>query len=583
MNKKNLFVIAILCVLAFLSLYGTSLMHESGKIGSLTTTLISCVILLVFIGFARKFRVEKSLDNISEDIDNSNLPQSEWSNFLENSPIAIALLNTDSTIRETNSAFCNLVGKERGECAGCNFLEIADEEGRKNLESIISGEEIGKPVDVGFADNSEVSAMIYINKFNDGKKDGLIAYMIDTSEQKNLEMRFVHSQKMQAVGQLAGGIAHDFNNLLTAMIGFCDLLLIRHPPGEQSFADIMQIKQNANRASNLVRQLLAFSRQQTLQPEVTDITDALAELSNLISRLIGENIELRMRHGRDIWPVRVDQGQFEQVIINLAVNARDSMTDGGSLTIRTNNIVVNRDTPLPSKLISSPQDEEIGHGEYVVIEIEDTGEGMPHDIMRKIFDPFFTTKGVGEGTGLGLSTVYGIIQQTGGHIYVTSIPGEGTKFSIYLKNCSDEEVGEEQEKIEVEEKKNVPADLTGRGTILLVEDEDPVRIFSSRALLNKGYIVLEASSGEDALEIIKNKGSEIDIIISDVVMPGITGPVMVEQVHQKYPDIKVIFISGYAEDTFIKTHGSNRKFNFLAKPFTLNQLATKVKETMERK
>jgi two-component system, cell cycle sensor histidine kinase and response regulator CckA len=314
---------------------------------------------------------------------------------------------------------------------------------------------------------------------------------------------------MQAVGQLAGGVAHDFNNLLTAMIGFCDLLLLRFEPGDPSFADIMQIQQNANRAANLVRQLLAFSRQQTLQPRVLNITDVLVDLSHLLRRLIGENIELKVVHGRDLGVVKVDQGQLEQVIINLAVNARDAMPAGGTLTIRTANL-------------RSTQDQRRGHevipaGDYVLIGVEDTGVGIPADNLARIFDPFFSTKELGSGTGLGLSTVYGIVKQTGGFVFVDSNPGRGAVFEIYLPRCEpmDASISASLDGSEPSTSK----DLTGYGTVLLVEDEDPVRKFGARALRNKGYKVIEAESGEAALELIRNAAEKIDLLITDVVMP----------------------------------------------------------------
>jgi len=509
-----------------------------------------------------------------------------WLNFLENSPIAIVLLDENGNITESNESFRIISGKAgSNKRMGWKLIDVISEDDRNKVSTLIESAKSSlttdlKPLDVKFAADESSSASIYINPIKESYDDNykFIAYLIDTTEQKNLEGRFAHSQKMQAVGQLAGGVAHDFNNLLTAMIGFCDLLLLRHPPGEESFADIMQIKQNANRAANLVSQLLAFSRKQTLQPKEIDITDTIAELSNLIRRLIGENIELKVKHGRNIWPSLVDHGQFEQVIINLAVNARDAMAEkGGTLTIKTENRTLEKDDKLERGMISSSQGEDIEPGDYIVIEISDTGSGMPHDIMEQIFEPFFTTKEVGEGTGLGLSTVFGIIQQSGGYIYVSSTEGKGTKFTIFLKKYEDKENGKNKDKPRHEEMR----DLTGVGTVLLVEDEDPVRIFSTRALQNKGYKVLEADSGEAALEIIEEKGDDIDIVITDVVMPGMTGPTMVQEILSKHPDIEVIFISGYAEDAFLKSYGETRSFHFLPKPFTLKELASKVKDVME--
>lgn len=506
-----------------------------------------------------------------------------WHRFLEHSPIAIILLNQDAQVTESNIVFRQLTGKDESERDGWDLLEMLHPDQRAEVKTLLQKVRDGaidqRPVEVRLKDNGENLLSLYINPMRrtDDKHLGFIAYLIDMTEQKNLELRVIHSQKMQAVGQLAGGIAHDFNNLLTAMIGFCDLLLLRHPPGEESFADIMQIKQNANRAANLVRQLLAFSRKQTLQPDVVDISDALAELSNLIRRLIGENIELSVEHGRDLWPVLADQGQLEQVIINLAVNARDAMPEGGKLTIRTGNVTVDKAHPINLSLASASHDQEPLDGEYVQIDVIDTGCGIPPSVLSQIFEPFFTTKAIGSGTGLGLSTVYGIIQQTGGRVLVSSREGQGAQFSIFLKRYSESESTPE----EILQEREEPHDLTGAGTILLVEDESPVRIFSSRALTNKGYTILEADSGESALRIIEERGGEIQLIITDVVMPGISGPDMVKKVHEEYPHIEVIFMSGYGEDTFIKSYGEQRSFRFLPKPYTLNQLAAKVKEVIK--
>jgi two-component system cell cycle sensor histidine kinase/response regulator CckA len=375
---------------------------------------------------------------------------------------------------------------------------------------------------------------------------------------------------MQAVGQLAGGVAHDFNNLLTAMIGFCDLLLLRFQPGDPSFADIMQIQQNANRAANLVRQLLAFSRQQALQPRVLNITDVLVDLSHLLRRLIGENIELKVVHGRELGLAKVDQGQLEQVIINLAVNARDAMPNGGTLTISTANVRLT-------------QDQRRGHermpaGDYVLIEVADTGVGIPAENMSRIFDPFFSTKELGSGTGLGLSTVYGIVRQTGGFVFVESGPGQGAVFEIYLPHYNETDATPNVRSDTGEPL--VGTDLTGCGRVLLVEDEDPVRKFGARALRNKGYDVIEADSGEEALGILRNAAGKIDLLITDVVMPGLDGPVLVREVREICPDIKVIFISGYTEDAFRRRLDSEGNIDFLPKPFSLKQLAAKVKDVI---
>lgn len=508
------------------------------------------------------------------------------SSLLEHAPLGIAMLDAEGAVVEHNSLFASL-----SECSSRSNVTIYDivssdsrDEIRQIIESIKTGSIMARPVNITLNTSAKRTAVLYIASMPASKESNvaMVVYLNDTTEQKNLEEKYAHSQKMQAVGQLAGGIAHDFNNLLTAMIGFCDLLLLRHPAGDQSFADLMQIKQNANRAANLVRQLLAFSRRQTLQPKILDVTDVLAELSDLIRRLIGENIELSMMHGRDLGMVKVDQGQFEQVIINLAVNARDAMSGGGTLTIKTRNATISRSTPLPAGYIQPADDDAIADGNYVVVEVSDNGHGIPHDIITKIFEPFFSTKAVGSGTGLGLATVYGIIKQTGGYIFVSSKQGSGTSFALYFKRYRHEQHPKTTE-AEQAIAAPAPSDLTGKSTILLVEDEAPVRIFSARALRNKGYTVLEADCAEAGMTIVKERGNEIEIIVTDVIMPGQDGPSMVKEVWTQYPEIDVIFISGYAEDALVKMEGSEKEYSFLPKPFTLKQLAEKVKEVTDKK
>lgn len=415
-------------------------------------------------------------------------------------------------------------------------------------------------------DHGKLQATVYISRpYQKGQHQEIMLQFIDISEQKRLEDQFIQSQKMQAVGQLAGGIAHDFNNLLTAMIGYSDLLLQRYLPNDPSYTDVMQIRQNANRAANLVRQLLAFSRRQTLQPKVVNITDHLVEISTLLRRLIGAGIDLKMAHARDLWPVKVDVGQFEQVIINLVVNARDAMKQGGTLTIKTSNHQFLKQQRHGHDLIPK--------GEYISIQVIDTGHGIASENLPYIFEPFFSTKEVGEGTGLGLSTVYGIVKQTGGFVLVDSKIDQGTTFNILLPR----HVGAiEGEMVKVE---SPISDLTGRGKVLLVEDEDAVRMFSARALREKGYEVIEAASGDVALDLV-NKGQEFDILVTDVVMPKMDGPTLCKKIRDIHPKARTIFISGYTEDTFRKNLDADANIHFLPKPFTLKDLALKVKEVL---
>jgi two-component system cell cycle sensor histidine kinase/response regulator CckA len=532
--------------------------------------------------------VVRSGDNLrTRSVVRDLTPEREWEEalrqsrlrfqrFFANAPVGIALLDQDGRLEEANRTLAELLGVSQAEAIHKTLASFLSPEDRGTVAALLAsaadGHVAARPVEVRLQGSRERTVALFVSRLgsDEGNEGGLILHFIDTTEQKSLEVQFAQSQKMQAVGQLAGGVAHDFNNLLTAMIGFCDLLLLRFRPGDPSFADIMQIKQNANRAANLVRQLLAFSRQQTLQPRVLNITDVLAELSHLLRRLIGENIELKVVHGRDLGLVRVDQGQLEQVIINLAVNARDAMVGGGTLTIRT----ANQSNAYPTRR----GHEMMPAGDYVLIEVADTGMGIPKENLVRIFEPFFSTKEVGSGTGLGLSTVYGIVKQTGGFVFVDSAPGKGAVFTIVLPR---HQGGEAVNAVRPETiDSQTQRDLTGAGTVLLVEDEDPVRMFSARALKNKGYHVIEAKSGEAALEIINAGEEKVDLLITDVVMPRMDGPGLIKEVREVHPDMKVIFISGYTEDAFRKRLGNEADIHFLAKPFTLKQLATKVKEVM---
>jgi len=504
--------------------------------------------------------------------------EARFGRLFQEAPVGVTLIDSEGKITECNAAFCKLVGKDETDLQDQPLLELIVEDKRANAQAAFERRErrvtesgARAPIGIGLGPNGETICSMYVTRMDDpeGGEGGYIAQFIDTTEQKNLEVQFTQSQKMQAVGQLAGGIAHDFNNLLTAMIGFSDLLLLRHRPGDQSFADIMQIKQNANRAANLVRQLLAFSRQQTLQPKPLNVTDILAELSHLLRRLIGENIELSMRHGRDLGVVKADQGQLEQVIINLVVNARDAMPEGGELSIVTENVTVEKQRKV--------RGEEMPVGDYVLVEVSDKGCGISRENLDRIFDPFFSTKEVGAGTGLGLSTVYGIVKQSGGYVFVDSTEGTGTTFSIYLPQIAETEV----QAAEAAERTQESRDLTGMGTLMLVEDEDGVRTFSARALRNKGYNVLEANSGDTALDMFKDGAKDVDLLITDVVMPRVDGPTLVKEIRGSHPDLKVIFISGYTEDAFRKRVGEEPEIHFLQKPFSLKQLAGKVKEVLE--
>jgi two-component system cell cycle sensor histidine kinase/response regulator CckA len=486
-------------------------------------------------------------------------------------PVGIGFVDDNGAITECNTAFRDMLAPGEWRLDGRRLVDLVHPDDRAGVRTALTATGAAQSTTPEIrGQDSEGVCRLFVTTFTDAAGDSShVAHLIDATEQKKLELQFAQSQKMQAVGQLAGGVAHDFNNLLTAMIGFCDLLLLRHRPGDQSFADLMQIKQNANRAASLVRQLLAFSRQQTLRPTVLSVTDVLAELTHLLRRLLGEIIELDISHGRDLYSVKVDQGQLEQVIINLAVNARDAMgEDGGHLTIRTQNVALNA--------AIEREGETVPPGEYVLIAIADDGHGIPRDHLDRIFEPFFSTKEVGGGTGLGLSTVYGIVKQTGGFILVDSTVGVGTTFRIYLPRYQEtaaEAAAREREATQTR-------DLTGVANLLLVEDEDAVRSFAARALRKKGYTVTEASSGEEALQLLDGDGGAVDVLITDVVMPTIDGPTLVKRARERQGDLKVIFISGYTEDSFRQQLDSEVDVRFLSKPFSLKELASAVKQAI---
>lgn len=513
-----------------------------------------------------------------------------FTRFFNSTPMAIAGVDPGGRILRTNAPFLSLFSSVVDRDAvdrRVRFETVVHERDRPAFaaafERARQRQANIEPIDSLLPGNEERHIRFYVNAVADGAggegvEESAIVYAVETTEQKALEGQMAQSQKMQAVGQLAGGIAHDFNNVLTAIIMASDLLLTNHRPSDPSFPDIMNIKQNANRAASLVRQLLAFSRKQTLRPEVLNLTDVLADLRMLLARLVGNDIRLKIDHGRDLWPVKVDIGQFEQVVVNLAVNARDAMPAGGDLTVRTRNVATEECKSFAYR--------ELAPADYVLVEVEDTGSGIAPDVLKKIFEPFFTTKEVGKGTGLGLSMVYGIIKQTGGFIYCDSEVGKGTVFRIFLPR----HVAEAKKVVEAGETAaaSVPAkpvdnakDLSGSATVLLVEDEDAVRMGGVRALTSRGYTVHEASSGVEALEVFEALGGKVDIVVSDVVMPEMDGPTLLGELRKRQSDIKFVFVSGYAEDAFAKNLPADAHFGFLPKPFSLKQLATIVKDVLE--
>ena len=404
----------------------------------------------------------------------------------------------------------------------------------------------------------------------------------DSSEEKRLRRQVAQATKMQAVGQLAGGVAHDFNNVLTAIIGYCDLMLLRHTPGDSDYDDIQQIKANSNRAASLTRQLLAFSRQQTLRPVVLQLPDVVSEVSQLLKRLMGDKIEYSIRHDRELGPVRADPQQLEQVIINLAVNARDAMHSYGQnapadwkgrLTLATRRVSARDVRKMGIDIM--PADD------YTVLIVQDTGGGIPRDVINKIFEPFFTTKEQGKGTGLGLSTVYGIVKQSNGFIFADNVQGPdgnpvGARFTMYLPVHRGEMPRVAKPRRDESEK---ASEWSAGGKLLLVEDEDTVRAVAERALTRAGYAVTTASDGEIGLGIVANSGEKFDLVVSDVVMPVMDGPAMARAIRRVLPDIPILFMSGYAEE-HLRTEIDIENMHFIPKPFSVQQINAKVADVL---
>jgi len=490
----------------------------------------------------------------------ATIPARMQNDLFASAPIGIAFVEANGQLRETNPAFGKFFDAA-GTLMGRDLAALLDEADRAPLRTLIAATargEAARPIELRLGERmAELSAS--------AMPGGVVLYLADVSEQKALETKFAQSQKLQAVGQLAGGVAHDFNNLLTVIIGNCEFLLMRHAAGDPSFRELNEVHQNALRAATLVGQLLAFSRKQTMQPKVLALADMVSELAQMLRRLLREGIELKLENGPDLWSVHADETQISNAVINLVVNARDAMPGGGKVTISTANDTMREPQALGTAIMPA--------GDYVRIEVADTGTGISPEHIGKIFDPFFTTKPVGQGTGLGLATVYGIVKQSHGFITVDSEVGRGTSFKIYLPRHHVEASAPL-----VEAQAPAARDVTGQDTILLVEDEDAVRSFAARALRLRGYRVLEASGGEEALEIVKSGAEEIHLLITDVVMPNMDGPTMVRHVKAMKPDLPVIFMSGYAEEAFRRNDENASDLHFLPKPFGLKQLAAKVKE-----
>jgi two-component system, cell cycle sensor histidine kinase and response regulator CckA len=417
----------------------------------------------------------------------------------------------------------------------------------------------------------ETFVQISVRPMGDHGQQELVAVMTDATAHKTLEAQFVQSQKMQAIGQLAGGVAHDFNNLLTAIAGHCDLLLLRHDPEGEDYNDLQQIHQNVNRASALVGQLLAFSRKQTLQPDYLDVHELLGDITHLLNRLVGEKIRLNLAPGEGLGWIRADKRQLEQVLVNLVVNARDVMPNGGEIHISAQAETLTQDQQRGRVRLPA--------GTYVVVRVTDEGPGIPEDLRQKVFEPFYTTKRPGEGTGLGLSTAYGIMKQSGGYIFIEDAQTGGAEFSLWFQVHERPEVATALPRTSTRQ----PAATvrSAQGTVLLVEDEAPVRAFAARALRLRGYTVIEADCAEAALELLADPSLRVDLFVSDVVMPGLDGPGWVREALRDRPEVRVVFVSGYAEEGFSDVRSEIPNSVFLPKPFSLDDLTGMVQRQLQ--
>ena len=488
--------------------------------------------------------------------------------FFDELPVPLLKLSASGEVQLSNRHARELLGAEVQD--GAVFSDLVEGLGRPIpdwLGDVAAGRGSGHSEFLRIRrDDREAFAQVTLNRAKENGETILIAVLTDATELKSLEAQFVQSQKMQAIGQLAGGVAHDFNNLLTAITGHCDLLLLRHEQGDSDYSDLLQINQNANRAAALVNQLLAFSRKQTLRPEIMDLRDAMSDLTHLLNRLVGAKVELSLSHDPELWSIRADKRQLEQVVMNLVVNARDATPGGGAVRIKTENVVL--EEPLMRDRAT------VAAGRYVKVSVVDEGEGIAPDLLRKVFEPFFTTKRMGEGTGLGLSTAYGIVKQTGGFIFADSVVGEGSTFFLLFPAHDPVPVAEPVERDAAVSSEPV------EGVVLLVEDEAPVRAFASRALQMRGFTVVEADSAEDALDILEDTDLAVDVFVTDVVMPGMDGPSWVLCALQDRPEVKVVFMSGYAEEDFGEAQAKIPNSVFLPKPFSLTDLTEVVQRQL---
>ena len=501
-------------------------------------------------------------------------------------PLGLALTDRDGRFLFANKAFLRAVERETSGLPQFPSDLVVREDKAAMADTVrrfAKGATASGDMAVRLGNNKDEPVSIGLAGVRGLGDAAVLLSISDSSEEKRLRRQVAQATKMQAVGQLAGGVAHDFNNVLTAIIGYCDLMLLRHTPGDSDYDDIQQIKANSNRAASLTRQLLAFSRQQTLRPVVLQLPDVVSEVSQLLKRLMGEKIEFSVRHDRELGSVRADPQQLEQVIINLAVNARDAMQAyaskrgkqdwKGRLTLATRRVSARDVRKMGIDIM--PADD------YTVMIVQDTGGGIPDEHLNKIFEPFFTTKEQGKGAGLGLSTVYGIVKQSNGFIFADNVQGPdgtpiGARFTVYLP-VHKGELPAIMRADEPEEQK--ASEWSAGGKLLLVEDEDMVRAVAERALVRAGYTVTTASDGEEGLGIVANGDTQFDLIVSDVVMPAMDGPAMARAIRNVRAHVPILFMSGYAEEQ-LRNEIDIENMYFIPKPFSVQQINAKVAEVL---
>jgi two-component system cell cycle sensor histidine kinase/response regulator CckA len=496
--------------------------------------------------------------------------------LLSQLPLGLAMADRDGRLLFANAAFLRAAGREGAEAGGMptypTDLVVREDKGALSdaIRRFAQGPASSGDLAVRLVSQADEPVSLSLAGVRGLGEAAVLLGLTDSTEETRLKRQVAQATKMQAIGQLAGGVAHDFNNILTAIIGTCDLMMLRHTPGDSDYDDIQQVRMNSNRAAALTRQLLAFSRQQTLRPEVLQLPDVVTDVSQMLKRLISEKVHLTVTHDRDLGPVRADPTQLQQVIVNLAVNARDAMA--GKVDVGRLKIMTQRVTPADVRAMRS---EVLPQGEYTALVVEDTGSGIAPEHLGKIWEPFFTTKEQGRsgmmgGTGLGLSTVYGIVKQSGGFIFADSELGKGTRFTVYLP-VHHPTPGD---LIAATKAPEVRTEWAGGGRILLVEDEDTVRLVAERALTRAGYSVVTASDGEEGLEKVVG-GGEFDLIVSDVVMPTMDGPAMARVIRKRVPGLPILFMSGYAED-HLRREIDVENMYFIPKPFSVQQISEKV-------